>query len=349
MLNDIREEKNIEADFFRLIKLAQMDEPQMATPSQNKGAGGGLDLGGPDSEAGGLDLDETLDPGEPGGGEDGLPSIDTDEAEMEAVKELIPWDSFVILFDPHYAKLLQDSLQLPEPKAKSKSFYIYFSPENKRVEGIVNKRYVGGYNQKEVLGEDFSFLKSLSAEGFPGDWKEKLLCDIDELPAVENSKVKDELRKKQEDKEEAEEEGGEAEPSLEAPAETPEAPEGEEGAKAKAPTQEVPPPPSVGKVDTKGLASINQFKMRKFARNSKMNKIASSDSSDSWRDFLSDALDYDLKTFKETVTGMNVKILKGMKSAFESQKSLYSESKKLDSKKIDLITKKIDILVGLIP
>jgi len=267
MLNEIREEKNIEADFFRLLRLAQMDEPQSATPKQN--AGDGLDLGGPDSEAGGLDLDETLAPGEPDGGESGLPSVDTDAAEMQAVKDLIPWDSFVIILDPHYAKLLEDTLQLPQPKAMNKSFYIYFSPEGKRVEGIVNKRYVGGYNQKEKLGEEFEFLKSLSPEGFPGDWKEKLLHDIDELPAVENTKVKEELRKKYEDKEEDEEKEKKEAPK---PEETPE-PEAPAGGEAKAPSQKVPPPPSVGKVPTTGLAALKEISMRRFARLNKINKI----------------------------------------------------------------------------
>lgn len=298
MLNDIRSERDIERDF--LIKLAQ------EIPAEIPDAGGAGDyaagdeggaLGGT-SGLGAGDLDETLAPSEPGQGEEGLPDIDTDATEMQAVKDLIPWDSFVILMDPHYAKLLQDSLSLPEPKAKSKSFYIYFSPENKRVEGIVNKRYVGGYGQKEQLGEDLAYLKTLSAEGFSPDWKDKLLSDIDELPAVENSNIKEELREKQKESEEkAEKEEdevmGEAPTDkiisdTEAPEESSEAAaaegEDEEGQnqededlslpKKKKKSPPVAKPEPVGKVDTTQLAaSLKDVRLKRLARLNKINKM----------------------------------------------------------------------------
>jgi len=236
------DERLLEIEFLK--KFAAEGDPEEDVPALPDPAG---EEGG-DAER---DLDETL-PEEDLGGE--LPNLDTDQAEMQAVKDLIPWDSFVIIFDPHYAKVLQDELTLPEPKAKSKSFYIYYSPENKRIEGIVNKRYVGGFGEKEELGEDFEFLKSLSPEGFPPDWKDKLLTNIDELPAVENSKVKEELKLKQKKEEE--------EPKEELPKE-PKAEEPKAEEKPKAP--EVTPPKPVGKVDTEQLAAKIKIQFKKIS------------------------------------------------------------------------------------
>lgn len=202
---------------------------------------------------------ENATPEDPAGGPqdaagDVLPDMDTDTSEMEAIKSLIPWDSFSINFDPHYSKLLEETLGLPPTKAKAKSFYIYFAPENKRLEGVVNKRYIGGYGTKEELGDDLSFIKELSAEGFSPEWKDKLLTDIDELPAVENSMVAEKLKEKTKEDQPQEMESNEVTTPTPAP--------------AKAPTQEVAPPTPVGKVDTSTLpkaANVNLV-MRRMSR-----------------------------------------------------------------------------------
>jgi len=188
-----------------------------------------------------------------------LPSLDTDMDEMQAIKNLIPWDSFGIIFDTHYAKLLEESIGLPPTKAKAKSFFIYFSPENKRLEGVVNKRYIGGYGTKEDLGDDFSFLKTLSPEGFSPDWKEKLLTDIDEMPAVENSNMRESLREKAKESDEDEEVqiGDEV------------AKEGiDEVAQSEGPGEMAPPTP-VGNVNTDELdmaARMRDIAMRRMSR-----------------------------------------------------------------------------------
>lgn len=188
-----------------------------------------------------------------------LPDMDTDSSEMEAIKSLLPWDSFSISFDPHYAKVLEETLGLPPTKAKAKSFYIYFAPENKRLEGVVNKRYIGGYGTKEEMGEDLTFIKSLSEEGFSPEWKEKLLTDIDELPAVENSMVADKLREKAKevtDKETSQDQLSSNEVETQTP--------------AKSPTQEVAPPtPSGPKVNPNELemaAGSKDIAMRRMSR-----------------------------------------------------------------------------------
>jgi len=256
----------IENDFIRLA--AEGD------PDPMFGGGEVPDTAGGEIEGEGNPLDEKLDPSLPDEEEDSLPEQDADMIEKQAVKDLIPWDTFVILFDPHYAKTLQDSLQLPEPKAKSKSFYIYYAPENKRIEGIINKRYVGGYGQKEVLGEDFEFMKKQSPEGFPPDWKEKAMSDIDELPAIENSRVKEELRKESGDVEDEEEVVDKEEEKVD------ELESDEESAprlkKQKKPTQEQPAPAPVGNVNTSDLpaaASIKELHFRRFARLQKLKNI----------------------------------------------------------------------------
>lgn len=187
-----------------------------------------------------------------------LPDMDTDASEMEAIKSLIPWDSFSIGFDAHYAALLEKTLDLPPMKAKAKSFYIYFAPENKRLEGVVNKKYIGGYGTKEKMGEDLTFIKSLSEEGFSPEWKDKLLTSIDELPAVENSMVADKLKEKT--KEVTENEGeNQNEVTTPAPAPKP----------AGGPTQEMAPPtPSGPKVNTNNLptAVTKEIAMRRMSR-----------------------------------------------------------------------------------
>lgn len=186
-----------------------------------------------------------------------LPDMDTDESEMQAIKSLIPWDSFSISFDPHYSKVLEETLGLPPTKAKAKSFYIYFAPENKRLEGVVNKRYIGGYGTKEKMGDDLTFIKELSEEGFSPEWKEKLLTDIDELPAVENSMVADKLREKA--KEVAEEPEQDELASNEVSTQP-----------SKKPTQEMAPPnPSGPKVDPSELnmaAGVQDISMRRMSR-----------------------------------------------------------------------------------
>lgn len=234
-------ESEIEGDF--LIRLAQTE----LNPDQAK------DFSSILNDTSDTDPTSQGNPGE----EDGpLPNLDQDMSEMDAIKELIPWDSFGIIFDPHYAKLLEETLGLPPAKSKAKSYYIYFSPENKRLEGVVNKRYIGGYGTKEELGEDFSFLKTLSPEGFSPDWKEKLLTDIDEMPAVENSAVKEELRDKNK-----QEESNEV--TTDKPADnTGKFP-------SKSPSKEVAPPQPVGKVDTNEMplaASMKDIAIRRMSR-----------------------------------------------------------------------------------
>lgn len=254
MLNDISSEKSIEIDFLRALAQAVPDIDEAVD----------LDAKGTDDEDVDPDaLDETLDPGAPGNGEDNLPDIDTDMAEMQAVKELIPWDSFSILQDQHYAKLLVDTLSLPDPKAKAKSFYIYYDPELKRIDGIVNKRLVGGYAEKEKLGDDLSFLKTLSPEGFPPEWKDKLLRDIDEVPSVENSQIRDKVREQQEITEEKEDdkEANKEEEQIQKTGEESAMP-----AQPQAQTQELPKPEPVGKMPAGQAADLNRFYMRKLSR-----------------------------------------------------------------------------------
>jgi len=265
MLNDISSEKNIEQDFFR--RLAQ-SIPEIEDAEEIDNPSAGVDDEDVDPDA----LDETLDPGAPGNGEDALPDIDTDMAEMQAVKDLIPWDSFSILQDQHYAKLLVDTVSLPEPKAKSKSFYIYYDPEMKRVDGILNKRLVGGYAEKEKLGDDLAFLKQLSPEGFPPEWKEKILMDIDEVPPVENSQIREKIREQQDlsdDKEEDKENKEEADQIQKT--------EDETAMPAQqvpmVPTQELPKPEPVGKMPA---ANLSQFHLRKLSRLESLKNIKGS-------------------------------------------------------------------------
>jgi len=217
----------------------------------------------PDEDAGQDKIDPSLDPES----EANLPEMDADMEEAQAVKDLIPWDSFVIIFDPHYSQLLTDTLSLPEPKAKAKSFYIYFAPENKRLEGILNKRYIGGYDEKEKLGDDFDFIKSLSPEGFPAEWKQKILTEIDEAPVVENQDIKEELTKDEPETEDIEE-------TEETEVETP---EGDEEKKTeKKQTKEIPPPAPVGKIDTVNMAASEKKKglsIRRFSRLKEINNL----------------------------------------------------------------------------
>jgi len=219
----------------------------------------------PEEEGSKDKIDPSLNPES----EENLPDMDADMEEAQAVKDLIPWDSFVIIFDPHYSQLLTDTLSLPEPKAKAKSFYIYFSPENKRLEGILNKRYIGGYDEKEKLGDDFEFIKSLSPEGFPAEWKKKILTDIDESPAVENQDIKEELEKKEPEEEETVEETDVEETDVE---ET----DVEETEAKKKQSKEMPPPAPVGKVDTINMASNDRNKhllLRRFSRLKEINNL----------------------------------------------------------------------------
>ena len=206
---------------------------------------------------------ETPEGGPMDAGGEALPAMDTDESEMEAIKSLIPWDSFSINFDPHYSKLLEETLGLPPAKAKAKSFYIYFAPENKRLEGVVNKRYIGGYGTKEDLGEDLTFIKELSEEGFSPEWKDKLLTDIDELPAVENSMVAEKLKEKTKELTEGEEEEDKGEEGVNIPTQ-------DNSVKFPAKTQEVAgPTPSGPKVDTNDLALAakrNEVAMKRMSR-----------------------------------------------------------------------------------
>ncbi len=207
-------------------------------------------------------------------GEEALPDIDTDQAETEAIGNLIKWDKFVILFDPHYANKMEEDNQLPEPKAKAKSFMLYYEPENKRVEGVVNKKYVGGYKTKEELGEDLTFLKSLSEEGFSPDWKEKLFRDIDELPMIENENLKSKVEEKGDKIEEEEEKKAEDEEKLvdgdeENNQRGTDEKEGPSG-------QELPPPSPVGSVETSQQprpASRKELTIRRLSRLKAMRSI----------------------------------------------------------------------------
>jgi len=196
MSNDLFSSFSNEKELSNLFFKEMQEDPAFVRTAQ--AAGGDGPMAGAE-EALGVTDDAT--PEVPAGGPQDaagqqLPDMDTDDSEMEAIKSLIPWDSFSINFDPHYSKLLEETLGLPPTKAKAKSFYIYFAPENQRLEGVVNKRYIGGYGTKEKMGEDLTFIKELSEEGFSPEWKEKILTSIDELPAVENSLVAEKLKEK---------------------------------------------------------------------------------------------------------------------------------------------------------
>ena len=227
---------------------------------------------GPDETAeatNALDANMDATPETPAGGPQDaagqeLPDLDTDESEMDAIKTLLPWDSFSIIFDPHYSGLLEETLQLPPAKAKAKSFYIYFAPENKRLEGVVNKRYIGGYGTKEEMGEDFEFIKGLSPEGFSPEWREKLLTPIDELPAVENTMVAEKLREKS--KQSSEEANQES-------VETPPAPPAPEGGPAAAPS--VAPPTPVGKACPGQMPAAAKWKEMTMRRMSRLKMLKS--------------------------------------------------------------------------
>ena len=243
-------EGEIESAFLReLMQEEEFTRTAQVALSPDEAAGVSDELGGgaeatPEAPAGG--------PQDAAG--EALPDMDTDESEMEAIKTLLPWDSFSINFDPHYSKLLEETLGLPPAKAKAKSFYIYFAPENKRMEGVVNKRYIGGYGTKEDLGEDFAFIKSLSPEGFSPEWSEKLLTDSDELPAVENTMVADKLKEKS--KEVSEEEPEQADNTVQLPS-------------PKKQTQEVAPPTPVGKAEPEQMplaAKMRDISMRRMSR-----------------------------------------------------------------------------------
>lgn len=246
----MNDELEIEGEFFK--RMAQTD----ISTDEAKDFGGALE------DATDQPAMEEATAGDPTAEEgSALPNLDTDMDEMKSIKNLIPWDSFGIIFDPHYSKLLEETLGLPPTKAKAKSYYIYFSPENKRLEGVVNKRYIGGYGTKEDLGEDFAFIKTLSPEGFSPDWKEKLLTDIDELPAVENENVKEELRQRAEDSEESEDEriGEEgSKDQVDLPEAAPTAPA----------SSDVAPPQPVGKVNPSEMAAahLRDVTMRRMSR-----------------------------------------------------------------------------------
>ena len=243
-------EGEIESAFLREMMQDEFTRTAQVALSPDEAAGVSDELGGgaeatPEAPAGG--------PQDAAG--EALPDMDTDESEMEAIKTLLPWDSFSINFDPHYSKLLEETLGLPPAKAKAKSFYIYFAPENKRMEGVVNKRYIGGYGTKEDLGEDFAFIKSLSPEGFSPEWSDKLLTDIDELPAVENTMVADKLKEKSKEQSE-QEEPEQADNTVQFPA-------------PKKQTQEVAPPTPVGKAEEGEMplaAKMRDISMRRMSR-----------------------------------------------------------------------------------
>jgi hypothetical protein len=247
----MNDELEIEGEFLR--RIAQTD----LTADEAKEFGGAMD------DSVNQAPEESATAGDPIANENQeLPNLDTDMDEMNAIKQLIPWDSFGIIFDPHYSKLLEETLGLPPAKAKAKSYYIYFSPENKRLEGVVNKRYIGGYGTKEDLGEDFAFIKQLSPEGFSPDWKEKLLTDIDELPAVENENVKEQLRDKADQSDQNEDQRIEKE---EVETETP----ADNTVQFPSKSNEVAPPQPVGKVDTNQMplaAKMHDITMRRMSR-----------------------------------------------------------------------------------
>jgi hypothetical protein len=247
----MNDELEIEGEFLR--RIAQTD----LTADEAKEFGGAMD------DSVNQAPEESATAGDPLAEENKeLPNLDTDMDEMNAIKQLIPWDSFGIIFDPHYSKLLEETLGLPPAKAKAKSYYIYFSPENKRLEGVVNKRYIGGYGTKEDLGEDFAFIKTLSPEGFSPDWKEKLLTDIDELPAVENENVKEELRQKAEESDQGEDQRIEKE---EVETETP----ADNTVQFPDKSKDVPAPQPVGKVNPDEMplaARMRDITMRRMSR-----------------------------------------------------------------------------------
>jgi len=243
------------ADEF-MIKLAQAELSPEEQSEFEDILGGADEPGGEEEDPNAVDQEDAE-----------LPDIDTDASEMESISNLIPWDSFVIIFDPHYSKLLEETNGLPPAKAKAKSYYIYFSPENKRLEGVVNKRYIGGYGTKD-LGEDFSFLKTLSEEGFAPEWKDLLLTDIDELPAVMNEKTKENLR---ESNDEVDENARKEEDVLDDDGQDPALNDPVESAEDAGPA----PQGNVG--DTSGLpmaAKVNDIKMRRQARNSILNELS---------------------------------------------------------------------------
>jgi hypothetical protein len=189
---------------------------------------------------------------------------DYDSEEAKAVKDLIPWDSFSIIFDPHYSKKLEEENQLPPMKAKSKSYYIYYTKENKRIEGIVNKKYVGGYGTKEDMGEDLSFIKSLSEQGFPPDWEDKILVDIDKPSITEDPRLMEKVKPTEEDTQENEKEiPEENNEQINEPEESETTP--------KKPEPEVPQP--IGKVDTSNIPKTSRLQDLYIKRLSRLKEI----------------------------------------------------------------------------
>ena len=206
------------------------------------------------------DEKDKIDPSAPEGSEATLPTMDSDMTEAQAIKDLIPWDNIIIKDDMHYAETLMKK-GLPKEKAKAKSFFLCFETETeiKRIEGTLNKHYIGGYGTKEKLGEDLEFMKRVSEKGFAPAWKEKLLSNIDELPAVENEAVKEALEDKNKKMDE------------EKSSEELEEPKAEEDNAIKFPekTQELPKPEPVGKADESEMplaASLRDKTMRRMSR-----------------------------------------------------------------------------------
>jgi hypothetical protein len=253
-------EKELMDEFVRIVRAAGEDENAKIEEAL-KGAGA------PEGDAGADNpFEKKEDPEDVGA----IPPIDEppmETPEEEAFKELIPWDKFVIIFDPHYAKKMEEENQLSKIKAKAKSYYLYYPDENQRIEGIVNKRYVGGYDTKENLGEDLEFLKTLSDAGFPPDWSDKILKDIDVAPTVEDEEIKEEVKPDEQDIEEKKEEPLEVEEKEEAPKKP------EEALKPKAPEPNIPEP--VGEVNTNDLkaARLAEKAMRRFSRLAHLRKI----------------------------------------------------------------------------
>jgi hypothetical protein len=132
--------------------------------------------------------------------------------EIEASKDVIPWMKFKIILDPRYLEEVKQSYagQLDDEeiqkKAEAQSYYIRCAEGNKRVEGIWNRKLIGGYGTKEKLGDDLQWMKKMtvdegaapdSSPGFPRAEVKDILKDMEE-PVTVTEKTKKNVEQEQE-------------------------------------------------------------------------------------------------------------------------------------------------------
>jgi len=195
---------------------------------------------------------------------------DSAQAEIEASEDVIPWLKFKIILDTRYLEEVKNSYagQLDDEeiqkKAEAQSYYIRCAQGNKRVEGIWNRKLIGGYGTKEKLGEDLNWMKKMTvaegqnpetSKGFPKAESGDILKDMEE-PVVATDEVKKEIEQQS---------GAGAEEANK-----------QDTTQAVNPTPEPSIPQPVGKASTEEIsaaANVKELEKRRILRAELLKKI----------------------------------------------------------------------------